>query len=221
MLGELDPNMIGKFRQKNMAELENFVVPTNSLVPVRKTRCKTGEGEKAQRMLTDFVASDTKFLQSFDQFVCEFIIPLFKERLVDCGAICADGKEVTFYYQRPPTLRIQPGPSTKQVTAHSDATYGHQDGELNFWMPLSDPKLTKTDLWSESVPGKEDYEPLGAKLGEIVAFHGSSCKHFVPRNETQFTRVSLDFRIGCEPFFDPKWQMPGTVADHTRRKFVL
>ena len=56
----------------------------------------------------------------------------------------------------PPTLRIQPGPSTRYVRPHKDSDYGHQDGELNFWVPLTDPDLTKTDLWVETSPGKEE-----------------------------------------------------------------
>jgi hypothetical protein len=88
-------------------------------------------------------------------------------------------------------------------------------------MPLSDPKLTKTDLWSESEPGKEDFAPLGPMAGEVVSFHGSSCKHYVPANTSNFTRVSLDFRIGVEPYFDAKWKMPGTMSDHIRKKVIL
>jgi len=88
-------------------------------------------------------------------------------------------------------------------------------------MPLTDPTMTKTDLFCESSPGKEDYEPLGAQLGEAVAFHGSSCKHFAPPNCSNNTRVSLDFRVGVEPFFDPKWKMFGTKSDHTRKQVVL
>ena len=47
--------------------------------------------------------------------------------------------ERCFYYQFPPTLRLQPGPSSRiGGRAHCDANYGHQDGEVNFWLPLTD-----------------------------------------------------------------------------------
>ena len=187
---------------------------------MKKTKLKDGKGEKAQRTLSDSVANDTEFHNTFDKFLSEVILPDFKQKLVVCGAVSMN-EPVTFYYQRPPTLRIQPGPSTRAVPAHSDATYGHQDGELNYWMPLSDPSLTKTDLWSESQPGKGDYLPLGANLGECVSFHGSSCKHFVPANKSVYTRVSLDFRVGVKPYFDSEWKMFGTKSDHTRQKVVL
>jgi len=218
MLKQLDPLIIGDFRSDEY-ELEHFAVPRDSLIPSKK-RSIQGIGEKAQNLLTNFVNEDEQFLATFDHFLRKCILPYLKSRLASCGAV--DGsKPLNFYYQRPPTLRIQPGPSTKQVRAHSDQQYGHQDGELNFWLPLSDPKITKTDIWSESAPNKEDYKPLGAQLGEVVAFHGSTCKHFVPANESKFTRVSLDFRVGCELYFDPNWKMPGTVSDHVRAQYTL
>lgn len=47
------------------------------------------------------------------------------------------------------------------------------------------------------------------------------CWHHVPANSTAHTRMSLDFRIGVEGYFDPKWTMRGTKADHNRREVVL
>jgi len=82
--------------------------------------------------------------------------------------------------------------------------YGHQRGELNFiWLPLTDPKLTRTTLWVESHEGAADDAPLDVGYGEVAAFHGSVCSHHVPANESRHTRVSLDFRVGVEGFFDP------------------
>eukprot|EP00957_Ditylum_brightwellii_P133873 10208183-Ditylum_brightwellii.AAC.1 len=88
-------------------------------------------------------------------------------------------------------------------------------------MPLTDPSLTQIDLWAESLPDRGDYHPLGARLGQIISFHGSSCRHYVPPNPTRFTRASLDFRVGVGGFFDPKWKMRGTKEDHHRRKVTL
>ena len=99
--------------------------------------------------------------------------------------------------------------------------YGHQRGELNFWLPLTDPKLTRTTLWVESHEGAADDAPLDVGYGEIAAFHGSVCSHHVPANESRHTCVSLDFRVGVEGFFDPHWSMKGTKEDHGRRKVVV
>jgi hypothetical protein len=221
ILRELSGTVIGEFRKEgsmdNDITLEAFTVPQQSLLPAKKSRSAERNGELAQKILSDYIENDVEFMSTFDRFVCDVILPLMKENLRSCGVIANTTDQVTFYYQRPPTLRIQPGPSTRTVTLHCDATYGHQDGELNFWLPLTNLSLTKTDLWCESLPGKGDYAPLGAQLGEFVSFHGSSCRHYAPANESKYTRVSLDFRIGVVPYFDANWKMFGTKFDHKRK----
>jgi hypothetical protein len=39
---------------------------------------------------------------------------------------------------------------------HNDAQYGHQFGEVNFWMPLTSVHKTST-LWAETSPSKGDW----------------------------------------------------------------
>ena len=169
----------------------------------------------SQKYLFDAVAGDQKFIATFTQLVEQVVLPNLKQQLLEVGAI--ENAPTTFYYQCPPTLRIQPGPAWAQVKAHNDAEYGHQHGELNFWVPLTDRTLTGVDLWCESSFGSDDYHPIPANPGEIVSFHGSSCRHYVNTNSTKYTRVSFDFRVGVQGFFDPYWEMKGTNDDHTRR----
>jgi hypothetical protein len=73
-------------------------------------------------------------VSAFDNFLTEVIVPHLKSRLINEGVIPSSGTEVNFYYQRPPTLRIQPDPARARVNWHKDKDYGHQDGELNFWI---------------------------------------------------------------------------------------
>lgn len=91
----------------------------------------------------------------------------------------------------------------------------------NFWIPLTDRDLTGVDLWGETEFQRGDYHPVKANPGEIISFHGSSCRHYVNANENPYTRVSMDFRVGVEGFFDPKWEMRGTTDDHSRREVRL
>ena len=51
---------------------------------------------------------------------------------------------------------------------HHDGEYGHQLGELNFWLPLTNPDLTGVTLWAESAEGADDFHPLQVGLGEIA-----------------------------------------------------
>lgn len=171
-------------------------------------------------------AGSAGLLPMFDRLVTGVILPHLKRRLAACGALDPKGGDkgdgaFRFWYQRPPTLRLQPGPSSRYVRPHCDAEYGHQDGELNFWMPLTDVGETQTTLWVESAPDEGDYAPLAVNFGQVALFHGSSRRHHVPANPTMATRMSLDFRIGVEGYFDPAWTMRGTKADHNRREVVL
>lgn len=212
LLRGCDPEMVGVFPSSDSSCLEDFEVPTLSL----SRSDYGGHCEPAQVYFSNQVATNEDFLNLFDRFVTSVVLPQLKGRLVDNGTIPAD-QETEFYYQRPPTVRLQPGPARADVKAHNDAQYGHQHGELNFWLPLTDRSTTGVDLWCESSFKKGDYHPMAVNYGEVVAFHGSSCKHYVNANHSNKTRVSLDFRVGVKGYFDPDWQMAGTTDDHHRR----
>jgi len=221
LLKACDPKIVGSFDESSgldsgSVRLEDFRIPVNSTWRSVNGGCC----EEAQRYLSAQVLSNEAFLTLFDQFVAEVALPYVKARLVACGAIDGDSS-CTFYYQRPPTLRLQPGPGWAKVNPHNDAVYGHQNGELNIWIPLTDRFLTKCDLWSESSHMAEDYHPIPAKVGEAISWHGSSCRHYVNANASPHTRVSFDFRIGVQGYFDPKWEMQGTSDDHTRKEIEI
>ncbi|KAL3937410.1 MAG: hypothetical protein SGBAC_007480 [Bacillariaceae sp.] len=208
--------------------LEDFRIP----VPSTWRKVNGGKCEESQKYLSNQVATNARFLQVFDDFVVQVALPYLKNRLLT--AIAKEKKErgeemtdeekgtpITFYYQRPPTMRLQPGPSWAKVKPHNDAQYGHQHGELNFWIPLTDREWTGVDLYCETLPKQLDFHPIPAKLGQVISFHGSSCQHYVNANASTHTRVSLDFRVGVQGFFDPYWQMKGTTDDHGRKEVVL
>ena len=146
-------------------------------------------------------------------------MPYVKARLASSDGAYLE--PTTFWYQRPPTLRLQPGPSERFVACHDDAKYGHQAGELNFWLPLTDYAETRTTLWAESEPGRGDFHPLAPQVGQVAVFYDTFCRHKVPPNPSAHTRASLDFRVGVEGCFDPKWVLRGTLDDHHRASIVL
>ena len=219
LLQSCDESIVGNFERRpgeQEIRLEDFRVP----VPSIWRSVNGGCCENAQKYLSNAVASNVKFLKQFERFVDEVALPYFKTRLQETGAIAKD-TPLTFYYQHPPTMRLQPGPGWAKVKPHNDAEYGHQNGELNFWVPLTDRSLTGVDLYCESQFHSDDYHPIPAKIGEGISFHGSSCRHYVNANASNHTRISLDFRIGVQGFFDPYWQMKGTTDDHGRREVTL
>eukprot|EP00533_Pseudo-nitzschia_delicatissima_P010455 CAMPEP_0116095396 /NCGR_PEP_ID=MMETSP0327-20121206/9640_1 /TAXON_ID=44447 /ORGANISM="Pseudo-nitzschia delicatissima, Strain B596" /LENGTH=340 /DNA_ID=CAMNT_0003587059 /DNA_START=98 /DNA_END=1120 /DNA_ORIENTATION=- len=228
MLRGCDSEIVGSFEtseiDQNASELEepkfrleDFRVPVSSVWRSVNGGCC----EDAQKYLSNQVATNKEFLDLFDKFVTEVALPYVKARLVVCGALESDSAPCAFYYQRPPTLRLQPGPGWAKVRPHNDVEYGHQNGELNMWIPLTDRNLTGVDLWSETTFGEGDYHPIKANVGEAISWHGSSRKHYVNPNASKNTRVSLDFRIGVEGYFDPLWEMQGTTDDHSRKKVEI
>lgn len=86
---------------------------------------------------------------------------------------------------------------------HSDAEYGHQPGEINFWLPLTElsPKAT---LWSESAPQKGDFAPFLPKVGEVVRFHGAVCRHFAA------TTTQPQPELEPEPQLQPQQPQPSS-----------
>jgi hypothetical protein len=229
-LKQCDPSVVGVFSSERLEDLQ---IPAISL----SRGAYGGSCEQAQGYLSDQLASFDPFMRLFDEFVVDYILPHLKQRVLDHessprGSTDSSSDPMVFYYQRPPTLRLQPGPARAYVKPHCDSEYGHQDGELNFWLPLTDRSLTQVDLHVEHPNSFSDASalPHGAhtpdsrdecvavpvEVGQVLSFHGTSRKHFVNSNTTRFTRVSMDFRVGVEGYFDASWEMVGTTSDHTR-----
>lgn len=127
ILRRCDETLVGSFRTLSdgtsiIPKLDNFFVPPTSLV----RECQRGKLERAQEYLSDAVTADADFLRLFDGFVVDEILPRLKARLRSAGSHEGDDTPVTFFYQRPPTLRIQPGPARASVRAHNDAEYGRE-----------------------------------------------------------------------------------------------
>ena len=248
-LNSLNSSIIGGFEEKNKSRdednlndlaqqplLENFQVPIQALEKRSNKRNKRGlllAQEQLSQAMSDcfFENKDGKFeptlsspssliVQTFDNFVTCKIIPHLKKRLIREG-IVSESQKINFYYQRPPTLRIQPGPSRAKVNTHKDRDYGHQNGELNFWVPLTDRLETGVDLYVESEEDGKDFKPLETDIGFVSSFFGTGCSHYVNENLSESTRVSLDFRVGIEPFYDPVWSKIGTKDDHLRKRVEM
>ena len=63
-------------------------------------------------------------------------------------------------------------------------------------------------LWVESEPDFGDFHPLEMRYGQCCRFYGNLCRHHTQPNDTNQTRMSLDFRAvsdatgGHDPTFD-------------------
>jgi ectoine hydroxylase-related dioxygenase (phytanoyl-CoA dioxygenase family) len=145
--------------------------------------------------------SDTEFHQKFYKKLNEpwdEIINLYKKFIKDI--VLPIMKNITdeneFAYQTFPTFRVQL-PNNVAVTKYhtdSDLEFKHPEGEINFIIPLTKMFDTNT-IWAESEPDKGDFKALNLELGELLCWNFNKCHHGNKINETNFTRVSMDFRI--------------------------
>ena len=111
---ELGGALIGTFQQLSCTSdplLEPYKVPDSSLSG------KSGSCEEAQRDLPRSLASDARVIRAFDALVEGVVLP--RDRTARFAAAGAQLTASTaFYYPHPPTLRLQPRPSTRHVRRH-------------------------------------------------------------------------------------------------------
>lgn len=143
-----------------------------------------------------------KFHQCFDSFVTSQVIPLLHSQALSEGVLYTNrhqlqkGKpqSIIYRYQTFPTINIvRPGECS--TDPHCDMAQGHSIGNISYHIPLTATFGTNA-VYTESRPGREDWHPLVAKSpGLGFQFDGARCLHFNLKNETDITRVSLNFRI--------------------------
>lgn len=97
-------------------------------------------------------------------------------------------------YQKVPTFRVHYVKSKSVTEFHKDKEYNHQESEVNLWLPFSDVYDTNT-IWIESEEDKGDFSSCNVNYGEVLVFDGANLCHGTKFNETNDTRVSIDFRI--------------------------
>eukprot|EP00397_Hematodinium_sp_SG-2012_P043674 GEMP01048606.1.p1 GENE.GEMP01048606.1~~GEMP01048606.1.p1 ORF type:complete len:272 (+),score=42.60 GEMP01048606.1:40-855(+) len=77
---------------------------------------------------------------------------------------------------------------------HCDADYHHTPSEVNFWVPLTSVWGTNS-LQTESRKGLGDFHAVCAEPGQCLRFYGNQVWHYNVNNDTDSTRVSIDFRV--------------------------
>jgi hypothetical protein len=82
---------------------------------------------------------------------------------------------------------------------------------VNVWIPLT-PVGGTNSLWLESVPGKQDFQPLEVdEFGTAVLFWGNQCEHYSVANDTNTTRLSLDLRVVRSDLFVQEYIAPANT----------
>lgn len=143
-----------------------------------------------------------RFHQCFDSFVTSHVIPLLHSQALSKGIFYTNRHQlqkgqpqsIIYRYQAFPSINIvRPGECS--ADPHCDMAEGHSIGNINYHIPLTATFGTNA-VYTESRPGREDWHPLVTKSpGLGFQFDGARCLHFNLKNETDITRVSLNFRI--------------------------
>jgi len=134
-------------------------------------------------------AKNHELRKSYDLFIRNVVSPFFQD---------------SFCYQAFPSFRVHL-PDKKAVNKwhyDSDDDHRHPEGEINFQIALTN-SLDTQAMWIESVPGLGDFFPVNLKANQFVIFNGNKCTHGNKPNETDLTRVSMDFRVLPIDRYDP------------------
>jgi len=123
----------------------------------------------------------------YEDFIRDVMIPIWKP---------------PFLYQKFPTFRVHLRGNLAVGAFHNDAQFGHPTGEMNYIIPLTNSSGTAS-VWVESEPGKEDYQPMELRVGNLIEFNGNVLTHGNKLNDTGKTRVSMDYRILPMAYYRP------------------
>lgn len=147
---------------------------------------KDSNTEFHQKFYKEYKNGWDQLLNLYKSFIFEEIYPF----------MCNLTKETEFAYQTFPSFRVQLPNNVAVVKYHydSDKEHCHPEGEINFVIPLTKMYDTNT-IWAESEHGLGDYKPINMTVGEYVCWNFNKCYHGNKINKTDFTRVSMDFRI--------------------------
>jgi hypothetical protein len=116
-------------------------------------------------------------------------------------------------FQKRPALRTQ-FPGAIILARHRDGgVQGHQDEETNVWAPMVPVKESST-IWIQDE--ENGLRPWVCDVGEALVFPGAILEHESHPNETDATRVSLDFRL-----LPAEKLRPGGWTEDGSRRFEL
>ena len=121
-----------------------------------------------------------KFNELYVKFIKEVVKPIL------------NNEEIV--YQKIPTFRVQLVGNLGVGQFHRDRDYNHGVDEINFWLPFVN-VYGNNSIWVESEEGKNDFHPIKLDYGQILEFDGANLLHGNKINDSNSTRVSVDFRV--------------------------
>tara|TARA_Y100001937_G_scaffold21366_1_gene30110 strand:- start:1227 stop:1886 length:660 start_codon:yes stop_codon:yes gene_type:complete len=131
------------------------------------------------------IREDATFFNVYEKFLRDIIKPRY------------NNEEIV--YQRIPTFRVHLAANLAVGEYHKDKQYRKKEWaeavkEINYFLPFTDTNQSNT-IWAESEEDKEDFSPMILKYGECMEWDGSNLTHGNKLNDSDQTRVSVDFRV--------------------------
>lgn len=96
--------------------------------------------------------------------------------------------------QKFPSFRVQLPNNVAVAKKHNDNSLGHPIGEINFTYTFTDMK-NSTAILIEKMPRMKEYVKIESEENNIISFNANLCEHYNEINDTEKTRMSMDFRI--------------------------
>ena len=133
---------------------------------------------------------DSVFFQLYHRFVRKVVAPRFGGRIS---------------YSNHPKMRVHLAGTPCMSKWHRDADITKRPEQINAFLPFT-PCFDTNTLWCESDYARHDYQPIELEYGQILFFDGGFLTHGTVDNETDVTRVSLDFRFAIKnQKVEPPW----------------
>jgi len=175
----------------NFADIYGTLLSTTDLSKLHNSELNTYD-----TLFTREQDQSTKFHQIYYENFENSIQPIYKKFISDVVRPLYNGPIV---YQKIPTFRIHLPGNIAVGEFHKDKWYRdktwHEDvQEINYYLPFTNVFGTNT-IWVETQEDKGDFAPIEVDYGTLVQWDGVNLMHGNKQNDTNKTRVSVDFRI--------------------------
>ncbi|HEX3683229.1 MAG TPA: hypothetical protein VHU83_11895 [Bryobacteraceae bacterium] len=97
-------------------------------------------------------------------------------------------------YSNHPKMRVHLAGTPTVSKWHRDVDVTKRPDQINVWLPFTD-SFGGNSLWIETDYGRGDYRPVDVRYGQALLFDGGFLEHGTVTNDTNVTRISLDFRF--------------------------
>ena len=168
------------FRIPNLARLHIYW-QQQKLRHTKNTTLGREDNLLLRKLMQDLPDHDP-FYTLYNAFVTEVIGAAFQPKLS---------------YSMHPKMRVHLAGTPSVSKWHRDVDITHRPDQINVWLPFTDTYDSNT-LWIESDYGNQDYQAVPVRYGQVLIFDGGYLSHGTIANNTEHSRVSIDFRFALK-----------------------